>query len=67
MIICDAQVHVWAADTPKRTIWGTDGSQLPCSYRQGVTMFTEEIPWLKGRDLEWVMGHGVCEWLGWNG
>jgi hypothetical protein len=21
--------------------------------------------WLKGEDLEWVMGRGVCEWLGW--
>jgi len=51
---------------PKRTFWGTDWSRLPCSYRQGVTMFTEEMPWLKGQDLEWVMGRGVCEWLGWK-
>ncbi len=50
----------------KRTFWGTDWSRLPCSYRQGVTMFTEEMPWLKGQDLEWVMGRGVCEWLGWK-
>ena len=47
-------------------LWGTDWSRLPCSYRQGVTMFTEEMPWLKGQDLEWVMGRGVCEWLGWK-
>lgn len=51
---------------PKRTFWGTDWSRLPCSYRQGVTMFTEEMPWLKGQDLDWVMGRGVCEWLGWK-
>jgi predicted TIM-barrel fold metal-dependent hydrolase len=51
---------------PKRTFWGTDFSRLPCSYRQGVTMFTEEMPWLKGQDLEDVMGRGVCEWLGWR-
>ncbi len=51
---------------PKRTFWGTDWSRLPCSYRQGVTMFTEEMPWLKGQDLEWVMGRGVCKWLGWK-
>ncbi|MEY4793705.1 MAG: hypothetical protein RL724_641, partial [Pseudomonadota bacterium] len=25
-----------------------------------------ELPWLKGQDLEWVMGRAVCEWLGWN-
>jgi predicted TIM-barrel fold metal-dependent hydrolase len=51
---------------PRRAFWGTDLSRLPCSYRQGVTMFTEEMPWLKGEDLEWVMGCGVCEWLGWK-
>jgi predicted TIM-barrel fold metal-dependent hydrolase len=51
---------------PKRTFWGTDLSRLPCTYRQGVTLFTEELPWLKGNDLESVMGRGVCEWLGWK-
>jgi hypothetical protein len=29
-------------------------------------MFTEEMPWLKGRDLELVMGGAVCDWLGWK-
>jgi hypothetical protein len=29
-------------------------------------MFTEELPWLKGRDLELVMGQAVCNWLGWK-
>jgi len=51
---------------PKRTFWGTDLSRLPCTYKEGVTLFTEELPWLKGQDLEWVMGRGVCEWLGWK-
>jgi hypothetical protein len=27
-------------------------------------MFTEELPWLSGRDLELVMGRAVCDWLG---
>jgi L-fuconolactonase len=58
--------RVFEAFGPKRTFWGTDWSRLPCSYREGVTMFTEEMPWLKGQDLEWVMGRGVCEWLGWK-
>ena len=40
--------RVFDAFGPKRTFWGTDLSRLPCSYRQGVTMFTEELPWLKG-------------------
>ena len=37
---------------PKRFFWGTDITRMPCSYRQCVTFFTEELPWLKGKDLE---------------
>jgi hypothetical protein len=29
-------------------------------------MFTEELPWLSGRDPELVMGRAVCDWLGWR-
>jgi hypothetical protein len=29
-------------------------------------MFTEELPWLKGHDLELVMGRAVCDWIGWK-
>jgi predicted TIM-barrel fold metal-dependent hydrolase len=57
--------QVFDAFGPQRTFWGTDLSRLPCSYRQGVTMFTQEIPWLKGDDLAWVMGRGLCQWIGW--
>ncbi len=59
--------QVFDAFGPKRVFWGTDWTRLPCSYRQAVTMFTEELRWLKGEDLEWVMGRGVSEWLGWPG
>ena len=51
---------------PDRCFWGTDITRMPCSYRQCVTMFTEELPWLKGRDLERVMGGAVVDWLGWK-
>lgn len=51
---------------PRRMFWGTDMTKLACGYRKGVTMYTEELPWLKGDDLEWVMGRGLCEWLGWK-
>jgi hypothetical protein len=46
--------------------WGTDITRMPCSWRQCVTMFTEELPWLAGRDLELVMGDAVCAWLDWK-
>jgi len=29
-------------------------------------MFTDELPWLQGKDKELVMGRAVCEWLGWK-
>jgi hypothetical protein len=35
---------------------------MQCSWRQCVTLFTEELPWLKVRDLELVMGKVVCDW-----
>ena len=51
---------------PQRCFWGTDITRMPISYKQCVTMFTEEMPWLKGRDLELVMGAAFVEWLGWK-
>ena len=50
---------------PRRTFWGTDLTRMPCTYRECIDLFTKELPWLTGEDLEWVMGRGVCEWLGW--
>jgi predicted TIM-barrel fold metal-dependent hydrolase len=57
--------QVFEAFGPRRTFWGTDLTRLPCPYRQAVTLFTEELPWLSGADRDWVMGRAVSEWLGW--
>ena len=57
--------RVYDAFGPKRVFWGTDITRMPCTYRQGITMFTEELPWLTADDKAWIMGRGVCEWLGW--
>jgi predicted TIM-barrel fold metal-dependent hydrolase len=51
---------------PRRIFWGTDLTRMPCTYRECVSLFTAELPWLEGEDLAWVMGRGVCEWLGWS-
>jgi L-fuconolactonase len=50
---------------PRRVFWGTDFTRLPCTYRQAITMFTEELPWLSAEDQDWVMGRAICEWLNW--
>jgi len=58
--------RIYDAFGPHRMFWGTDISKMPCSWRQCVTMFTETLPWLKGRDLELVMGEALCAWWGWD-
>lgn len=50
---------------PQRTFWGTDLTRMPCTYYECITLFTEHLSWLQGEDLEWVMGRGICDWLGW--
>ncbi|MGY8961695.1 MAG: amidohydrolase family protein, partial [Alphaproteobacteria bacterium] len=51
---------------PDRVFWGTDMSRLSCDYRECVTLFTEEMPFLSGAVQEKVMGTGICDWLGWR-
>ena len=58
--------RVFEAFGPDRFFWGTDLTGIPCRYREAVTLFTEELPWLAGRDLERVMGGALCDWLGWS-
>src|SRR5439155_1130095 len=58
--------QVYDAFGPRRMFWGTDWTRLTCPWRQAVTLFTEELPWLPGEDTEWIMGRAICEWLGWQ-
>jgi len=57
--------RIYDAFGPRRMFWGTDISKMPCSWRQCVTMFTEELPWLHGEDLRLVMGEALRDWWGW--
>ena len=62
----DGLQRIFDAYGPQRLFWGTDITRMPCSWRQCVTFFTEELKWLKGRDQELVMGRALCDWLGWK-
>jgi predicted TIM-barrel fold metal-dependent hydrolase len=62
----DGLHRIFDAFGPQRYFWGTDITRMPCSWQQCRTLFTEELPWLSGRDLELVMGRAVCDWLGWH-
>jgi predicted TIM-barrel fold metal-dependent hydrolase len=64
--IHDALHRVFDAFGPRRMFWGTDITRMHCTWRQCVTLFTEELPWLKGADLELVMGQAVCDWIRWE-
>ena len=57
--------RVFDAFGPRRMFWGTDLTRLSCSYRQAITFFTEELPWLSASDTALIMGRGICDWLGW--
>ena len=62
----DSLRRVLDAFGPQRVFWGSDWTRLPCSYEENIRLFTEELPFLSGTDLEWVMGAGVMRWLSWT-
>jgi L-fuconolactonase len=50
---------------PQRCFWGTDLSHLTSTYKQCLTLFTEELKFLSDNDKEWILGRGIAEWLHW--
>ena len=58
--------QIFDAFGPERMFWGTDQTRSPVGYRESIALFTEHMPFLPAADLEWIMGRGVCEWLGWH-
>ena len=57
---------IYDAFGPNRMFWGTDITKMPCSWKQCVTMFTEEASWLRTNHHELVMGEALCNWWGWE-
>ncbi len=51
---------------PERVFWRSDITRMTCSWRQCVTLFTEELPWLTEHDKELIMGRALCTWLDWH-
>jgi predicted TIM-barrel fold metal-dependent hydrolase len=58
--------QIYDAFGPRRMFWGTDITRMPCTWRQCVTLFTEELPWLSEPDKELIMGRALCDWLDWK-
>jgi predicted TIM-barrel fold metal-dependent hydrolase len=63
----DALRRLIGAFGPERSFWGTDITRIwsRASYRQCVTLFTEELKFLSADDLDWVMGRGLLRCLDW--
>ena len=70
-----ANLHSYVRQTydafgPQRLFWGSDLTRMhlasQCTYRQAVTMMTEEIAWLNEADKRLIMGQALCDWLGWK-
>jgi len=53
---------------PERCYWGTDitNSFARATYRQRVTQFTEELPFLTESDKDWIMGRAILARLRWT-
>jgi len=66
----DVTVHlhrVFDAYGPQRCHWGTDmtNSFAKATYRQRITHFTEELPFLSEDDKDWIMGRAIMARLNW--
>lgn len=58
--------RVYDAFGNRRMFWGTDQTRSPIGYRPAIELFTRHTPFLGEGDLEWIMGRGIREWLGWK-
>lgn len=54
------------AFSPRRVFWGSDLTGLTSTYDEVRRLFTDELDFLSADELEWIMGRGVREWLGWT-
>jgi len=53
---------------PQRCCWGTDITNgfAKATYKQRITHFTEELPFLSEQDKDWIMGRAILARLGWT-
>jgi hypothetical protein len=52
------------AALPAVVLLACASARSTCTYRQAVTLFTEEMGYSK-QDQEWIMGRGLAECLPW--
>ena len=59
--------RLFEAYGPRRCYWGSDmtNGYDKATYKQRITHFTEELPFLSEEDKDWVMGKSILERLRW--
>ena len=56
--------RIFDAFGPRRLMWGSDLTRLPCTYGECVR-HAEELPFLTAEDRDWIMGRTAAELLHW--
>jgi predicted TIM-barrel fold metal-dependent hydrolase len=67
----DFEPHIkrlYDAYGPQRCYWGTDITNgfNKATYRQRITHFTEQLPFLSEQDKDWIMGRAIVARLNWT-
>lgn len=65
-VMLDYLRQIFETFGPERMFWGTDISKMPVSWRACIEMFTDHADWLKGDDLDLVMGKALDRCWRWG-
>jgi predicted TIM-barrel fold metal-dependent hydrolase len=57
--------RIYDAFGPRRMLWGSDYTRLPCTYGECLDHFRLELDFLNAEDKEWVLGKAAAELLKW--
>jgi L-fuconolactonase len=57
--------RIFDAFGPRRTMWGSDYTRLPCTYQECVDHFRVALDFLDDDSRAWVMGKAAAHILNW--
>lgn len=65
MNLLSAEVRrLYDAFGPERLFWGSDITRMSISWRECLTVYTEQMPWLSAEDLRLITGAAFLRWHG---
>ena len=57
--------RIFDAYGPRRMLWGSDLSRLPCTYAQCLDHVRSSLDFLSAEDKSWILGKSLAEVLNW--